>query len=57
MAKGTSSRRHEKVGTPGILYAVQITEPVDIFEMMIMMSLLNTSPHKQTYILNKIFKA
>lgn len=35
MAKGTSSRRHEKVATPGILYAVQITEPVDIFEMMI----------------------
>ena len=31
MAKGTSSRRHEKVATPGILYAVQITEPVDIF--------------------------
>lgn len=35
MAKGTSSRRHEKVVVPGILYAVQSTEPVDIFEMMI----------------------
>lgn len=35
MAKGTSNRRHEKVVVPGILYAVQSTEPVDIFEMMI----------------------
>ena len=28
-------RKQQFIGTPGILYAVQSTEPIDIFEMMI----------------------